>query len=150
MRKILAVLVSLASVALAQSASHSETNPLEQELIAKSNSVLQALKAKDVPSLNQLLADDFRMIASDGHIHGKRELVGAARRGFLLNFMFYGPELTPIDQDSALLTYDVIFDMPEGDDGPAPRYQKVSDLWVRQGGEWKLKFEQFTPLRSVD
>jgi hypothetical protein len=64
--------------------------------------------------------------------------------------MFYGPELTPIDQDSALLTYDVIFDMPEGDDGPAPRYQKVSDLWVRQGGEWKLKFEQFTPLRSVD
>jgi len=150
MRKILAVLVSLASVALAQSASHSENHALEQELSAQSKSVLQALKAKDVPSLNHLLTDDFRMVASDGHVHGKRELVGEAGEGILVNFMFYGPQLTSIDQDSALLTYNLIVDMPEGDDGPAPRYQKVSDLWVRQGGEWKLKFEQFTPLRSVD
>ncbi|MBO0912251.1 MAG: nuclear transport factor 2 family protein [Acidobacteria bacterium] len=152
MGKILMVLASLvfASAAFAQSASHPENDGLERELIAKSNSVLRALKAKDAPSLDQLLTDDFRMVASEGRISGKRELVGAAREGTLVNFMFYSPELTPIDRGSALLTYNVIVDMPEGDDGPAPRYQKVSNLWVRQEGEWKLKFEQFTPLRPVD
>jgi hypothetical protein len=30
-----------------------------------------------------------------------------------------------------------------------PVYNKVSDLWVRQGGDWKLKFEQVTPMRSM-
>jgi len=151
MRKILAVLVSLASLALAQSTSQPEHDALAGELIARSKSVLEALKAKDAASLNQLLADDFRVVSGEGDIHGKRELVGAAREGVLINFMFYDPELTPIDRDTALLTYNVILDMPEGDDGRAPRYQKVSDLWVRQqGGDWKLKFEQFTPLRSAD
>jgi hypothetical protein len=152
MGKILMVLVSLAfaSAALAQSASHSANPALEAELIAKSNSVLQALKAKDAPSLAELLTDDFRVVTSEGRIHDKRERLGEARRGTLVNFMFYGPELTPVDRDSALLTYNVIVDTPEGDEGTSPRYQKASDLWVRQGGEWKLKFEQFTPLRSVD
>jgi hypothetical protein len=150
MRKILAVLVSLGSLAFAQSTSHSENHAMEQDLIAKSNSVLQALKAKNVASLNQLLTDDFRIVASDGESYGKRERLGEARQGILVNFMFYGPQLTSIDQVSALLTYNLIMDTPESDDGSAPRYQKVSDLWVRQGGEWKLKFEQFTPLRSED
>jgi hypothetical protein len=30
-----------------------------------------------------------------------------------------------------------------------PRYSKVSDLWVRQGSDWKLKFEQTTPVRIM-
>jgi hypothetical protein len=32
----------------------------------------------------------------------------------------------------------------------APRYQKVSDLWVKQGSDWRLKFEQATPVRPID
>ena len=28
----------------------------------------------------------------------------------------------------------------------APRYQKVSDLWVKQGNDWRLKFEQAMPV----
>jgi hypothetical protein len=41
--------------------------------------------------------------------------------------------------------------MREGDDpGMAPRYQKVSDLWVKQGSDWRLKFEQATPVRPID
>jgi hypothetical protein len=48
------------------------------------------------------------------------------------------------------VTYNLIVTMPEGDDQWAPRYQKISDLWVRSGNEWRLKFEQATPLRPVD
>ena len=126
------------------------SGPLAQTLIAKSKSVLQDLKSKDVAALNALLSNDFRIVWSDGKLHEKGELLGAAQEGMLRNFQLYSPEVLPIDSDSVLVTFNLIVDMPEGDDDLAPRYQKVSDLWVRQGDEWRLKFEQATPLRPVD
>ena len=126
------------------------SRPLAQTLIAKSKSVLQDLKSKDVAALNALLSNDFRIVWSDGKLHEKGELLGAAQEGMLRNFQLYSPEVLPIDSDSVLVTFNLIVDMPEGDDDLAPRYQKVSDLWVRQGDEWRLKFEQATPLRPVD
>jgi hypothetical protein len=71
--------------------------------------------------------------------------------GILRDFKLYEPKAIQIDSASALLTYNAILDMREGDEpGMAPRYQKISDLWVRQGDEWRLKFEQATPVRPVD
>ena len=79
------------------------------------------------------------------------ELLGAAQEGMLRDFQFYSAEVVPIDSNSALVTFNLVVDMPEGDDpGMAPRYQKVSDLWVREGNDWRLKFEQATPVRPVD
>jgi ketosteroid isomerase-like protein len=133
-----------------------QSNDAEAEgVIAKSKSLYQAVKSKDVQTVKTLLADDFRFVWSDGKEYGKGELLGPAQEGVLHegvlhDFMFYNPQVTPVGGDSAIVTYNVILSMPEGDDQIAPRYQKVSDLWVRQGGEWKLKFEQATPLRSID
>jgi len=41
--------------------------------------------------------------------------------------------------------------MPEGDaPGMAPRYQHISDLWVKQDDQWRLKFQQATAARPID
>ena len=137
--------------AFAQSAPTSgDSGAVAQTLIAKSKSVLQNMKLKDVAALNALLSNDFRIVWSDGKLHEKGELLGAAQEGMLRDFQFYSAEVVPIDNDSALVTFNLIVDMPEGDDDIAPRYQKVSDLWVRQGDDWRLRFEQATPLRPID
>lgn len=137
--------------AVAQSAPPSaDSSSLAQQLTAKSKSVLQNMKSKDVTALNALLSNDFRIVWSDGKLYEKGELLGAAQEGALRDFQFYNADVVPVNSDSALVTFNLIVVMPEGDDDVAPRYQKVSDLWVRQGGDWHLKFEQATPLRPID
>lgn len=119
-------------------------------LIEKSKAVSAAEKAKDVETLKTLLAPDFRSIGSEGKSHEKSDLLGDAKDGNLKDFTFYDPQVTQIDSGVALVTYNLIVTMPEGDDLRAPRYQKISDLWVRLGSDWRLKFEQSTPLRPID
>ncbi len=145
----LALLVLIAVSAAAQSAL-SQEDPAAQAIISKSKAVVEALKSKDTATLKTLVADDLRLVSSAGHVYGKGELMGAAQEGVLRNFQFYGAEVIPIDRDSRVVTFNLIVDMPEGDDDLAPRYQRISDLCVRQGGDWLLKFEQATPLRPID
>jgi hypothetical protein len=147
---VLSLCLLLCSLCYAQAPSPTADGELAQTLIAKSKSVLQNVKSKDVAALNALLSNDFRIVWSDGKLHEKGELLGAAQEGMLRDFQFYSAEVVSIDGDSALVTFNLIVDMPEGDDDRAPRYQKVSDLWVRQGDDWRLKFEQSTPLRPID
>jgi hypothetical protein len=157
MKRLLSILFGIAFCAagLAQTAAQPGTPDLLAEmLIAKSKAVPQAVHAKDVKSLNELLAADFKIVGSEGRLHDRGELLGAAQEGALRDFMFYNPQLIKIGDDSAVVTYNLIVTMPEGDDLFAPRYQRISDLWVRQGtgasNDWRLKFEQSTPLRSID
>ena len=142
---VVVICCALSGVAHAQAVSS-----LADTLIAKSKSIPQFMKAKDVEGLKSLLADDFRIVGSEGRIHDKGEILGAAQEGFLRDFMFYNPQVIQIDADTALVTYNLIVTIPEGDDLLSPRYQKISDLWVRQGNDWRLKFEQATPLRPID
>ena len=123
---------------------------LTDTLIAKSKAIPQLMKAKDVEGLKSLLADDLRIVGSEGRVHEKGEILGAAQEGALRDFMFYDPQVIQIDADTALVTYNLIVTIPEGDDLLSPRYQKISDLWVRKGNDWRLKFEQATPLRPID
>jgi hypothetical protein len=157
MKKFLSILfgITFCAAGLAQTASQpGPPDPLAEMLIAKSKAVPQAVHAKDVKALNELLAADFKIVGSEGRLHDRGELLGAAQEGALHDFMFYNPQLIKIGDDSAVVTYNLIVTMPEGDDLFAPRYQRISDLWVRQGDgtskDWRLKFEQATPLRSID
>ena len=151
MKAVIALLgIALCGSSLAQTAPSVPADALAEALIAKSKSVPQAVQAKDVKALNELLAGDFKRVGSAGHVQDRGEVLGEAEEGALRDFMFYDPLVTHIDGDSAIVTYNLIVTMPEGDDLFAPRYQKISDLWVKQGNEWLLKFEQATPLRSID
>lgn len=127
-----------------------------QALVSKSKAVLEAIKAKDVQTLNGLLAGDFRSIDLAGNSGSREEILGAAHEGFLKDFLFYNPQSLHVDNDSVLVSYNTAFTLSDAflseladDNITFPRYFKVSDLWVRQGGDWKLKFEQITPVRSM-
>ena len=137
---------------LAQTGQSTESSgSLVQTLMEKSNEVHSLMKSKDVNAIKVLLADDFDYVGGDGRLHQRDELLGDMQDGTLRDFKLYEPQAVQIDSSAALLTYNAILDMREGDDpGMAPRYQKVSDLWVKQGDNWRLKFEQATPVRPID
>lgn len=139
----------------AQAASQSSA-PDAQAFIAKSRAILEAEKAKDAAALNGLLADDFRSVDMAGDAGSRNEVLGTAKDGFLKDFLLYSPQALRIDEDSMLVTYNVVLTLSDNaqkelaeDNLTWPRYSKVSDLWVRQGEDWKLKFEQVTPIRIM-
>jgi hypothetical protein len=145
-------LLFLSANVLAQASQSTENSgSLVQVLMEKSNEVHSLRKSKDVNGIKMLLADDFDYVGGDGRLHHRDELLGDMQDGTLRDFKLYEPQAVQIDSGAALLIYNAIVDMREGDDpGMAPRYQKVSDLWVKQGSDWRLKFEQATPVRPID
>src|SRR5579864_111388 len=152
---ILACLMILCATGFAQAAPTS-SDADAQALVSKSKSVLEAVKAKDVQTLNGLLADSFLSVDMAGDFGSRQEMLGAAQAGFIKDFYFYNPQSFRIDNDSVLVSYNSAITLSDGtlaelagDNLTWPRYSKVSDLWVHQGGDWKLKFEQITPVRAM-
>jgi hypothetical protein len=152
---LLVCVLMFCAASLAQSA-QSSSDPEAQALIAKSRSVLESEKSKDVSTLSDLLADNFRSIDLAGDFGSRQEMLATAREGFLQDFLFYEPQAFRIDNDSVLVSYNMAITLSDSaikqlaeDNLVFPRYSKVSDLWVRQGSDWKLKFEQTTPVRIM-
>jgi hypothetical protein len=124
---------------------------LDQELIANSKAVFQAEKTKDVDALKRLFADHFKQVGSDGKLNDPGDVLDDAKDGKLQDYRVYDAEVLPISDTAAIVTYDAIIHVSEGDEpGMAPRYQHFSDLWVKQGDEWCLQFRQATAVRHID
>jgi hypothetical protein len=152
---VLSSLILLAVASLAQAELQS-SDAEGQAMIANSKAVLESIKAKDVQTLTGLLADNFRSIDLAGDFGSREEMLGSAHEGFMKDFFFYNPQAFRIDNDSILVSYnsaitlsDAILKELAEDNITWPRYSKVSDLWVQQGSDWKLKFEQITPVRAM-
>jgi hypothetical protein len=144
--------VSLAAVAAGWAqAPVSGGAPLEQALIANSKAVREAQLKKDVNFLRNTLTDDFVEVRSEGKVHERKDFLSDAEDGSVTEFFLYKPRVLAIDENAAIVTYDCVLHMTEGDaPNLAPRYQHISDLWVKQNGQWHLKFQQATASRPVD
>jgi hypothetical protein len=136
--------VLISGLALAQTQpskplpSSKELSPFEQELIANQHRFTQAFADKNVASVNQFIADDFRGIGTNGDFYDKDELAGIAHYGILPDVRVYDMQVVRLNDDSAVVTYNLI--VPGG----RPRYRHMSDTWAKDGGKWKLKFQQVT------
>lgn len=142
---------SIAGFAQASGHQSKPLSPLEQTLIANTNAVPEAQKSRNVDFLKRTLTDDFVSVGSEGKLHDKEEMLTSAHDGELKDFYTYNLRVVPVNDETAIVTYDCIIHMPEGDTpGLAPRYQHISDLWVKQGDQWRLRFRQATAARPID
>jgi len=136
---------------LAQSGPSKPLSPLEQSLIASTRAIPEAQKTRNVELLKRTLTDDFVGVGSEGKLHDKEEILASAREGELKDYYAYNLRVLPVNDAAAVVTYDCVIHMPEGDaPGMAPRYQHISDLWVKQDEQWRLKFQQSTAARPID
>jgi hypothetical protein len=140
--------LSLTLPLLARAASPaSEAKPLsafDQSMITTEKDLLEALERGDIAYVQNAVADDFVSIGTNGDSGDKGEILGAARHPAPPEHkqskpILYDFKVVQLNDSAAVVTYNAV--LP----GSNPRYQHISSTWVKQGDQWKLKFEQTTP-----
>lgn len=118
--------------------------PFEQTLMDAEKGFLDAAKKGDIAFFKRTLADDFSFVAFDGQLYSRQEMLDQfAEGGF--NVMPYEMKVIPISDSAGIVTYNVVLTVPTSEDqGPPPRYQHFSTVWVKQGDAWQMKFQQMT------
>src|SRR6202167_6461336 len=145
---VFAILIFISVNCAAQTAA--SATQLQQALVAQTQAVAQAQKSKDGDTLKRLLTDAFQQVGSEGKLHDKDDFTGDAKDGKLTDYTLYNLKVLSIDENAAIVTYDAVIHMTEGDDLLAPRYQHLSDVWVKQGDQWRWRFQQATARRPID
>jgi hypothetical protein len=126
-------------------------SPLEQTLIATEKSLIEAKKKDDGAFFKRTLSEDFTLVGVDGELHERQEAVDELGDSGLLELTAYDIKVVAVGENAAIITYDAIVrKAPEEDQGPPPRYQHFSSVWVKQGDAWKLKFHQATAAHWGD
>jgi len=128
---------------VARSSDETQSSAVADQLVALEKALPEAQKKHDRDFYNRALTDDFISIGTDGKVHPKSEIMGDFPSTQLAEYRTYDMRVVPLNENAAVVTYDVIVRMVHYDD-ETPRYQRVSSIWVKQGDQWKLKFQQAT------
>ena len=148
---LLAIFIFAALACCAQTpAEQKQVTPLQSMLFDNTKVIFEAQKTKNVSTLDGFLSSDFREVGSEGMLHDRKEFLDDVGDGYLKEYSLYDAKLVSVDDNAVILTYKGILRQLEGDDVLAPRYQHFSDLWIKQGDQWKLEYRQSTPRRPID
>ncbi len=100
-----------------------------------------ALVTGDAAALARYYTDDFRMIDDDANVRDKAQQIRVMTEEVtLLQARSDEVEVTPLGSDAALVTGRFVGSYRAGgkENAFSERYTSV---WVRRGGEWKVKHE---------
>ncbi len=141
----LAVLCCYAVVGFAQAnAPAKPLSPFEQTLVNAEKGFVDAAKKGDAGFFKKTLTDDFSFVAFDGQLYSRQDMVDQFAGGGL-DLLPYDMKVLQAGDEVGIVTYDVVLRVPASEDqGPPPRYQHFSTVWVKQGDAWKMKFQQMS------
>src|ERR1700722_8014249 len=137
--------------AVAQAPSAKTPTSLEQTLLLSEKTLIEAKKKDDAAFFKRTVSEDFSLVGVDGRLLQQHEAVGDLGDAELVELTPYDIKVVAAGEGAAIVTYDAIVrKAPEEDQGPPPRYQHFSSVWVKQGDAWKLNFHQATPTHWGD
>jgi hypothetical protein len=117
---------------------------VEQMFMASEKSFVDAAKKGDMAFFKRTLTDDFSFVQFDGQLYSRQDMLDQFAGGGT-DLMPYDMKVVLAGDGVAIVTYDVVLRVPAAEDqGPPPRYQHFSTVWVKQGDAWKMKFQQMT------
>ena len=148
------VMLALAStVALARTGrteADKPATPFEQTLMDNERQFIAAAKKGDVAFFKNSLTSDFSFVAFDGQLYERQDMVDQFAQGGV-DLLPYEMKVVSLGEGTAIVTYNVVLRVPVSEDqGPPPRYQHFSTVWVKQGDVWKMKFQQMTAAHWGD
>jgi hypothetical protein len=130
---------------LAQTPPARPLSPLEQTAIANEKNLIEAKRRDDAAFFKRTLTEDFSLVGVDGQLLDGQEAIGSLGDSDLVELTPYSIKVVALGDNGAIVTYDaVVREAPQEDQGPPPRYQHFSSVWIKQGSQWKLKFHQTT------
>jgi hypothetical protein len=119
-------------------------SPLERSLMDSETRFIQSAKKGDRAFFQQTLTDDFSYVGIDGQLSSRQDRIDEFA-DTVQDLLAYNMKVVMASDDVAIVTYDAVVRVPPAQDqGPPPRYQHFSTLWVKQGEVWKMKFQQTT------
>ncbi len=156
---ILACMVALTSVALAQQPATPKTGESRPPSSVSADSALkdlfdakikvewEAIKNKDKKTYGDLLADDYQGVEVDGR--GERTKIQAMNEladTNVFNYTLWGLKVIPLGPDAAFVIYESTIQFPPKS---VIRYSRVyiGELWVRRAGQWKEVHYQETHVK---
>jgi hypothetical protein len=135
---------TLCGIAQTANAPAKPLSPFEQTLMAAEKSFIEAAKKGDAAFFKHTLTDDFTFVAFDGQLYERQDMIDQFSEPGT-DVMPYEMKVIPAGDGVGIVTYNVVLRVPAAEDqGPPPRYQHFSTVWVKQGAAWKMKFQQMT------
>jgi hypothetical protein len=117
---------------------------LEQSLMNAEKSFIAAAKKGDVAFFKRTLTDDFSFVSFDGQLYDRKDMLDE-RSEPGMDLQPYEMKVVLLGDGVGIVTYNVVLRVPASQDqGPPPRYQHFSTVWVKQGDAWGMKFQQMT------
>jgi len=112
-------------------------------LVVQERGVLEALLARDAKALRQILADNYQGLGfpSPGR-QSRSDLLNSLSDLRLVRVVPDDPRVVPLNQDAALLSYQLLLEGSFKGVAFPTTPVIVSSVWVRQGGRWRLAFHQ--------
>lgn len=128
----------------AQVKSERPPNEFEQTLMTAEKGFIDAAKKGDAAFFKQTLSSDFSFVSYDGQLYERQDMVDQYSQAGT-DIMPYEMKVVSAGDGVAIVTYNVVLRVPTAEDqGPPPRYQHFTTVWVKQGDLWKMKFQQMT------
>lgn len=147
---VLVLCSSLTFARVGRATEDKPATPFEQMLMNDERGFIAAAKKGDVTFFKNTLTSDFSFVAFDGQLYGRQEMIDQFAQGGV-DVLPYEMKVVPAGDDVAIVTYNVVLRVPASEDqGPPPRYQHFSTVWVKQGDVWKMKFQQMTAAHWGD
>ncbi|NML22544.1 nuclear transport factor 2 family protein [Pseudoflavitalea sp. G-6-1-2] len=136
-----ALILSLLLLSGSQLHAQNETTTMQQTIIQLHRSIMKAVKDKNGAPLSESLKSNFIFTSATAELWNKDKFIN----GFALNPALQFPEFAPqdqqviIDENTAILTALVHIKIVRGA-GAAPEelWERTTETYVRQQGEWKL------------
>ena len=139
------VLVPFAAVmalGVSNSASgQSNASSVQQQVIELQKQFVAAQERGDAEYVKSALADDFVSIETNGNESEKPDFVRDIHPPERPTTppTLYEFKVIEVDSNCAVVTYKAVYPGNQ-----LEKYQSLSNTWVKEGGQWKLKFQQST------
>ncbi|HEY7622036.1 MAG TPA: nuclear transport factor 2 family protein [Solirubrobacteraceae bacterium] len=142
-----AAVVGLLAVGAAMAASHGSSSEADR-LRAIERTRLQALVDADTATARKLIAPDFQLINPGGGVSGREDYMQAIDAGVIDYLVFepVSPIAVRLSGDSAVLRYQVSFDLVVGGDTHVTHQGWITELYERRHGRWQIVWEQATAI----
>jgi hypothetical protein len=117
---------------------------LTQAISPLIHKIWDAYRKGDAAAHSALLADDYTAVHPDGSVHLQKPTAQEIRSAPIGVYILSDLRVVPTSSDTALANYLATVEIPN-----APKLGKfmVGEVWIRQGGQWKCRYHQATPLK---
>src|SRR3954469_895320 len=129
---------AMAQARVGQATAEKAPSAFEQTLMTAEKGFIDAAKKGDVAFFKRTLSDDFSFVGFDGQLSSSQEMLDQFAQGGA-DILPYEMKVVSAGEGVAIVTYNVVFRVPPSEDqGPPPRYQHFTTVWVKQGDVWKM------------